>query len=177
MSTILPGRPLTNITIQVPNSTTQHGNEHILCLPITKEYWPSIAAVMIFFATNYLAHAATVESSPGDDALLHACNAILALLFPMSGLLRALNAIVRMPSLAKNELEKACRAGALCMVVRAPHWRPRLGQKLFVGIVHSNDERIGVIDPEGQSDRGYSLPIQANMKTYLPSYAREYSST
>ncbi|KAI9650954.1 hypothetical protein NHQ30_000989 [Ciborinia camelliae] len=176
MSSIFPNRLLTNITIQVPNSTTQHGNEHILCLPITKNYWPSVAAIIIFFATNYLAHAATVKSSPGDDSLLQACNAILALFFPMSGLLRALNAIVRLPILARNELEKACRAGALCMVVRAPHWRPKLGQKLSVGVVIDNQDDLGVVDPEGQPERGPSLPIRANMITYLPSYAREHPS-
>ncbi|ESZ91994.1 hypothetical protein SBOR_7609 [Sclerotinia borealis F-4128] len=139
-----------------PNSTTQHGNEHILCLPITKDYWPSVAAIIIFFATNYLAHAATVKSSPGDDTLLQTCNALLALCFPMSGLLRALNAFVRMPILARNELDKACRAGALCMVVRAPHWRPQIGQKLSVGVVLENDESVVVMDAEEQIGRSRS---------------------
>lgn len=174
---MFPDRFLTNITVQVPNSTTQHGNKHILCLPITKEYWPSVAAVIIFFATNYLAHAATVKSSPGDDTLLQACNAILALFFPMSGLLRALNAIARLPILARRDLERACKAGALCMVVRAPHWRPKLGQKLSVGVVLEDDERTGAIDLEVQPDSDHPLPIIANMITYLPSYAREHSST
>ncbi|KAF7914367.1 uncharacterized protein EAF01_000773 [Botrytis porri] len=177
MSSILPDRLLTNITITVPNSTTQHGNDHILCLPITRSYWPSVAAVIIFFATNYLAHAATVKSSPGDDSLLQGCNALLALFFPMSGLLRALNAIVRLPILARNELEKACRAGALCMVVRAPHWRPKPGQKFSVGVVLEDDRDVEDTDPEGQSGRDSSQTIKANMITYLPSYAREQSST
>ncbi|KAF7945347.1 hypothetical protein EAE96_010122 [Botrytis aclada] len=177
MSSIFPHRLLTNITIKVPNSTTQHGNEHILCLPITKHYWPSVAAVIIFFATNYLAHAATVKSSPGDDSLLQGCNALLALFFPMSGLLRALNAIVRLSIRARNELEKACRAGALCMVVRAPHWRPKPGQKFSVGVVLEDDRDEENTDPEGQFGRDRSQPIKANMITYLPSYAREQSST
>ncbi|TGO44779.1 hypothetical protein BCON_0465g00040 [Botryotinia convoluta] len=177
MRSIFPDRLLTNITIKVPNSTTQHGNEHILCLPITKNYWPSVAAVIIFFATNYLAHAATVKSSPGDDSLLQGCNALLALFFPMSGLLRALNAIVRLPILARNELEKACRAGALCMVVRAPHWRPKPGQKFSVGVVLEDDRDVENTDPEGEFGHDSSQPIKANMITYLPSYAREQSST
>ncbi|TGO43190.1 hypothetical protein BHYA_0003g01460 [Botrytis hyacinthi] len=176
MSSIFPDRLLTNITIKVPNSTTQHGNEHILCLPITKNYWPSVAAVIISFATNYLAHAATVKSSPGDDSLLQGCNALLALFFPMSGLLRALNAIVRLPILARNELEKACRAGALCMVVRARHWRPKPGQKISVGVVLEDDRDAENTDPEGQFGHDSSQPIKANMITYLPSYAREQSS-
>ncbi|KAF4637681.1 hypothetical protein G7Y89_g408 [Cudoniella acicularis] len=167
---------ITNTIYNVPNSTTQHGNEHILCLPITKDSWPSVAAIIIFFATNYLAHAATVKSSPGDDSLVQACNAIMALFFPMSGLLRALNAIIRFPMSARNEVDKACRAGALCMVVRAPHWRPKPGQEFDVGVVpENNDDKMKIEEPERQPERGASL-IEANLITYLPSYARENSS-
>ncbi|KAI9660558.1 MAG: hypothetical protein M1821_009910 [Bathelium mastoideum] len=204
MAGIFPGRPLTTISIQVPNGTTQHDNEHILCLPITKSYWPSVAGIIIFFATNYLAHAATVKSSPGDDVLVQACNAILALCFPMSGLLRALNAIVRFPVAAENEVDKACRAGALCMVVRAPHWRPKLGQVLQLGVVPDRNEPVITKELERQPNtlraeirfhneveglgfhesyfRAYRAqrivrpPIQGKLITYIPSYARENSS-
>ncbi|KAL9070783.1 MAG: hypothetical protein Q9157_005696 [Trypethelium eluteriae] len=205
MADIFPGRPLTTISIQVPNGTTQHDNEHILCLPITKSYWPSVAGIIVFFATNYLAHAATVKSSPGDDVLVQACNAILALCFPMSGLLRALNAIIRFPVIAKNEVDKACRAGALCMVVRAPHWRPKLGQVLQLGVVSErNDELVTSEELQRQPNslhaeirfheevggggfresylRAYRAqrtvrpPVQGKLITYVPSYARENSS-
>ncbi|KAF7948140.1 uncharacterized protein EAE97_003551 [Botrytis byssoidea] len=95
----------------------------------------------------------------------------------MSGLLRALNAIVRLPILARNELEKACRAGALCMAVRAPHWRPKPSQKISVGVVLEDDKDVENTDPEGQFGHDSSQPIKANMITYLSSYAREQSST
>jgi hypothetical protein len=176
MANISPSRLITNMTIQVPNSTTQHGNAHILCFPITKDYWPSVAAITLFFATNYLAHAATVKSSPGDNSLVQACNAILALFFPMSGLLRALNAIIRSPKSARNEVDKACRAGALCMVVRAPHWRPKPGQELDVSVVLENKKNMTIVDPEGNPERRYLPPIEANLITHLPSYAREKST-
>ncbi|THW38347.1 hypothetical protein D6D21_07831 [Aureobasidium pullulans] len=163
--TLLPERLLTNITILVPNGTTQHGNERLLCLPITSNYWPSISAVIVFFAANYLAHAATVKSSPGDATLVQACNAILALMFPMSGLLRALNAIFRYSRSAKTCLEKACNAGALCMVVRDRHWQPPASSDLRVGVKHRlrNDNNTDAINSE--------------LIIYLPTYARDYSSS
>jgi hypothetical protein len=168
MPALLPDRLLKNITILVPNGTTQHGNERIVCLPITSHYWPSISAVIIFFAANFLAHAATVKSSPGDATHVQACNAFLALLFPMSGLLRALNAILRYSRVAKTELDKACNAGALCMVVRGRHWRPE----------GSSDLRIGVVRrfQEGEAEEDETKPISAELITYLPSYAREKPS-
>src|SRR2546423_328016 len=54
---------LENITITVPNGTTDHGDPHLLCLPAK---WSDIA---LFFFGNYLAHAATVKSLPGEPAL------------------------------------------------------------------------------------------------------------
>ncbi|THY95142.1 hypothetical protein D6C92_04545 [Aureobasidium pullulans] len=163
--TLLPERLLTNITILVPNGTTQHGNERLLCLPITSGYWPSISSVIIFFAANYLAHAATVKSSPGDATLVQACNAFLALMFPMSGLLRALNSIFRYSRSAKTALEKACNAGALCMVVRDRHWQPERPSDVRVRVVHRFEE----VHDEPH--------IYADWTTYLPSYAREKPSS
>ena len=162
---LLSERLLTNITILVPNGTTQHGNERLLCLPVTSNYWPSISAVIVFFAANYLAHAATVKSSPGDGILVQACNAFLALMFPMSGLLRALNAISRYSKSAQTELEKACNAGALCMVVRDRHWRPSASSSLRIGVKHrlGNESDIDIVTSE--------------LITYLPTYAREDSSS
>lgn len=165
MHPLLPHRLLMNITILVPNGTTQHGNERILCLPITSNYWPSILTVFTFFATNFLAHAATVKSSPGDNRRVKACNAFLALLFPMSGLLRALNAILGY-SRGATELEKARNAGALCMVVRDRHWRPKDLADLHVGVVR----RL----PDGEED--IANPTDAELITYLPADAREKSS-
>lgn len=166
MSDIFPDRTLTNFTILIPNGTTQHGNEHILCLPITVHYWPSVSALILFFVANYLAHAATVKSSPGDASLVQACNAFLALMFPMSGLLRALNAIARRTGATLNEIDKACRAGALCMVVREPHWRPQESQEL----------QVGILDHYERTDVQTEEAIQADLVTYLPAYARENSS-
>ncbi|KAH9215618.1 hypothetical protein DL95DRAFT_253878, partial [Leptodontidium sp. 2 PMI_412] len=51
----------------------------------------------------------------------------LALLFPASGTLRGLTAIVRCAIRQKTPLQKAARSGALCMVVRSAEWIPPPG--------------------------------------------------
>jgi hypothetical protein len=105
---------LTNITIQVPDGATQHGNPRILC--VHGPAWKDYLMVTTFFATNYIAHAATVKTTPGDGLFLTIYNIILALFFPMSGLLRALNAIARMARFGGSELKKlmAFDSDAVC---------------------------------------------------------------
>jgi hypothetical protein len=163
-------KPLMNLTIQVPPGATQHNNPHTLC--IRGPPWKDVLSVITFFATNYIAHAATVKSTPGEGAVVTVCNIFLALCFPMFGLLRALNAIARGARFGGSELKNACRAGALCMVVRSPDWRPDPGQQLEATIIE---------DEVSEEERGYTMethsdPIDAKMINYFPPYAREDSS-
>jgi hypothetical protein len=44
--------------------------------------------------------------------------ALMALLFPMTGIVRGMRAIRRFPIGGRNDLEIAARAGALCRVMR-----------------------------------------------------------
>ncbi|MCJ1266277.1 hypothetical protein MMC22_006160 [Lobaria immixta] len=111
--------PLVPFTLEVPNGTTQHGNSRILCPPTT---WRGMAT---FFLGNFVAHILTVKSVPGERLPVTICNMILALLFPTSGLMRGLNAIARCVRFGGSDLNKACRAGALCVVIRNSTWRPR----------------------------------------------------
>lgn len=129
--------------------------------------------VLTFLATNYVAHAATVKSSPGEGAIAVAMNTVLALCFPMFGLLRAINAIARRSRFGGSELKNACRAGALCMVVRSPEWRPEVGEEVEAIVVEE-------IKPEEENmheleDRTTGTS-EAEIINYLPSYAREGSS-
>jgi hypothetical protein len=102
-----------NITIPVPSGTTNHGDPNLLCRPSN---WSSIA---YFFLANYITHAATVLLFPGELPFHYAVGVLLALLFPTSGCFRrGLNAIVRFANLEGDDLTKAARAGALCMVIR-----------------------------------------------------------
>lgn len=86
----------------------------------------------------------------------------------MFGLLRALNAMARGAKFGGNELKNACRAGALCMVVRAPDWRPILGEQLDAVLFEQKETNE---DLENKR-----TPTAARMVTYFPSYAREDSS-
>lgn len=101
-----------NITISVPQGTTGHGNPHLLCFP------PQWYNYFFFLAINYLAHACTVISLPGQTLQETVIVAIAALLFPMSGMSRAMAAIMGHAAFCSDPIQKAARAGALCMVAK-----------------------------------------------------------
>ena len=100
---------LNNVT--VPTGTVYKPAYNLLCLAAK----PS--DVFIFFAANYLAHAATVKSFPGESTAENIASLLFALLYPASG-------IVRHAVFTKHELQRAAQAGALCMVVRSNLWTP-----------------------------------------------------
>ncbi|EAQ87254.1 predicted protein [Chaetomium globosum CBS 148.51] len=89
-------------------------------------------SVFLFFASNYLAHCATVKLYPGSGTTDTAVAAILALFIPSVGLIRALFSIGRYSRFRKsrNPLERAAAAGALRMVVRTDYWRPQEGDRI-----------------------------------------------
>lgn len=157
---------LKNITIQVPLDVRQHSSSHILC--IRGPPWKDALLVVTYFATNYIAHAATVKSTPGEGAISMAFNTFMALCFPMFGLLRALNAIARGARFGGSELRNACRAGALCMVVRGLEWRPEPGDTLGAVLVEEP-----VPDEE---NRLTTYIINAKLVNYFPTHAREDAS-
>ena len=107
-----------NVTITIPDDTQDHGNPRLLCSP-TK--WTDVAT---FFLANFVSHAATVKTLPGEAALSAMLRVTLALLFPASGIVRAIGAIYQYPIFAGTPLATARRAGALCMVVRSSDWQP-----------------------------------------------------
>jgi hypothetical protein len=111
--------PATNITITVPEGTSNHGDPNLLCTP-TKWY-----DILIFYGVNYFAHAITMKTVPGEltnDILL---DIVSALMYPYSGVLRGLEAIYRHAALfSTDDLHQATRAGALCIVVRTFKWAP-----------------------------------------------------
>jgi hypothetical protein len=75
--------------------------------------------VLIFFLANYFAHAATVKALPGESTKDLAFAVFLAITFPFSGVSRGLEAIVRHASFCCDDLKKAARTGALCIIVRS----------------------------------------------------------
>ncbi|CZR69494.1 uncharacterized protein PAC_19394 [Phialocephala subalpina] len=107
-----------NFSVAVPPNAQNHGDPGLICLP------PVWTDYFIFFATNYIAHAATLITHPGEslqETLIATAN---ALFIPGSGALRAFRFLVLYlsPRLTRIErrttpLGQAARAGALCMVV------------------------------------------------------------
>ncbi|KAF2704049.1 hypothetical protein K504DRAFT_538506 [Pleomassaria siparia CBS 279.74] len=121
----LPGHE--PISISVPYGTSRNGS--LLCLPAR---WTTL---LRFFALNYVAHAFTIWTRPGESIAEKLFSIILALFFPVSGLGRGLDALYRHasfhtnghylrgifglgPDLNEYEIYKAARAGALGILIR-----------------------------------------------------------
>jgi hypothetical protein len=104
-----------NITITVPAGTTFQNN-HTFCVP---PKWTNIAT---FFLTNYVSHAVTVKSLPGEPPVPSLLAILLTLFIPGSGVARAVSAIHQRAVFCSDPLTTATRAEALCMVVRTEGW-------------------------------------------------------
>ena len=154
---VAAGRPMQNITIEVPKGTTTHGDS--FCIPPT---WVDITSFLLF---NYIAHGATVVSYPGEKPSYKAIIVFGAILSPTLGVKRAFNSIFRHPRLpmTKDELEVAARSGALCMLVRSSTWKPQKGDNI----------RNARIDESLLSDRNTShSDLSTSISpTYVPIYS------
>ena len=113
------GLPSHNVTITVPNGFSNHGKDDLLCVP-TKWY-----QIFTFFAVNFVSHAATVKTRPGQMYYHKICDFLLALAFPFSGVMRAMETFIRSSWPSDDDLVKACRAGALCVVARTSDSKPQ----------------------------------------------------
>ena len=80
-----------------------------------------------FVLANFVAHAATVKSQPGESAISVFVALVLALCFPGFGTSRGLDAIFGHAITGSSALQKAKKAGALCQVARTPDWKPQSG--------------------------------------------------
>lgn len=107
------------------NETIVHRDDsEVIC---TRSNWFD---VLWFFFTNYLMHALSVRSLPGENFCTSVAFKLCCLLVPYTGLRRGLCLISRANTLAGNDLQAAARANALCMVVRTPDWRPENGDEI-----------------------------------------------
>ena len=79
--------------------------------------------VLKFIATNYLAHAFTVNTAPGYGGFYSLLFSLGSLAFPYIGLVRACRSLGLMTMLEPDPLQRAARAGALCMVARTKYWK------------------------------------------------------
>ena len=113
-----------NVTLQVLGNSKIDSDSQLLCFPT---HWFD---VIVFLIGNYVAHAFTVVSRPGEPYQDYCYRTFVALLFPHFGMEYGLEAIFRHACFIKDPLQKAGRAGALVMVVRSPKWRPREGDMI-----------------------------------------------
>ena len=113
-----------NITVQAPVGSEVRGDHDLLCTPTQ---WND---VLLFLLGNYFAHAVTVVSKPGEPYRDLLFRTFVALLFPHSGMRDGLKAITRHAIFQTDPLKRAARAGALCMLVRSPQWKPKKGDAI-----------------------------------------------
>lgn len=92
------------------DSVTNHGDPNLFCRP---SKWTDVA---VFLLGNYVAHVATIHSSPGQSTLETILFSITALFLPAAGILKAFQAIGSRAIFADTELQRAARAGALFVV-------------------------------------------------------------
>ena len=85
---------------------------------------PQWSDYVVFFATNYLAHAFTLVTRPGQHPIETIVSALNALFVPSSGALYALRGLFLRAGPRGNELERAARAGALCTVMKKSNMFP-----------------------------------------------------
>lgn len=102
--------------------TAQSDGSEVWCEP---SHWYD---VFWFVFANYILHALSVRSLPGESTLSSTVFKFCSLLVPYTGVRRGLCLILRASNLSTNDLQAAARANALCMVVRSPEWRPKDGQ-------------------------------------------------
>jgi hypothetical protein len=109
-----------------PSGWTDHGAQGLLCSPAD---WTTIAG---FFISNYVAHAITIKSVPGQPYHAYLSAMFMAFCYPAFGISRAVQTLtysVSLPSKAKGDplkraLDQALDHDALCMVVRSSKWKP-----------------------------------------------------
>ncbi|PQE30029.1 Nacht domain protein [Rutstroemia sp. NJR-2017a WRK4] len=121
---------LQNVTIPLPNGTSNHGTPGLLCTPAT---WVDIVT---FYLVNYAAHAVTTRSLLGEKTYSFAITVMMALLFPAAGAFRGMLGIASPAVFRTSDLETAASAGALCMVIRTPEWESQNHDQLQNTILH-----------------------------------------
>ncbi|KAF4934464.1 hypothetical protein CGCF413_v001639 [Colletotrichum fructicola] len=80
--------------------------------------------VVVFYLGNYIAHAATITTRPGQSTLITVVTMIGAVLLPGTGIWNGMKAILSLARFAPTDLQTAARAGALYAVVKDNNYHP-----------------------------------------------------
>ena len=105
----------TSLYTRITSDTTlpDSGTAGLIC------HKPSFYDGVTFFVLNYLLHATTVKRRPGESMVTYSLAVVAALVYPYAGVMRGLESIFRRAmSERKSQLQMACSAGALAIVVR-----------------------------------------------------------
>lgn len=113
LTVVVSSLPTQNVTNSVPEGNSNHEQNELFCTPTT---WRDI---LVLFLINYVAHAVTVKSRPGQKVASTVTDFVLALLLPYSGLMKALIALGDF-SQCRHALSRAFHAGALWIVESEP---------------------------------------------------------
>lgn len=138
LAAFVEGRPASdsnNGTFVAANS----GDPKVHCEPTN---WYDIC---LFIFTNYILHALSVRSLPGENSYSSFVIKIACLLIPSTGLRRGLCLITRANAAADNDLQAAARARALCMVIRKSDWRPCVGDVVEGCELDVHEDVTGII--------------------------------
>ncbi|KAL9595356.1 MAG: hypothetical protein Q9179_005019 [Wetmoreana sp. 5 TL-2023] len=128
-------RPATNAAQKANGTiTTESDGSQVWCEP-TRWY-----DILWFFFANFILHALSVRTLPGESPLFSTVFKFCSLLVPYTGVRRGLCLILRASNLAGNDLQAAARANALCMIIRSPEWRPRDGQVIEGCWIEASEE-------------------------------------
>ncbi|KAK3342125.1 hypothetical protein B0T25DRAFT_617853 [Lasiosphaeria hispida] len=151
-----------NTTADVPGYWEKDKEQRIFC---RDSIWTDVA---VFYLGNYVAHAATIFSEPGQSFLNTCVTTITALLLPGVGVVRGARAILSKAILADTPMEVAARAGALCAVIKVPP--PGSSDD---GYYDTWEQDYIDFDPEGAltdsaSNGKYPLPSSWNLETAEP---------
>lgn len=115
------GRPASDSANNGTAVAANSGDPKVHCEPTN---WYDICW---FIFANYILHALSVRSLPGENSYSSFIIRIACLLIPSTGLRRGLCLITRANAAADSDLQAAARARALCMVIRKSDWRPCVG--------------------------------------------------
>jgi len=107
-----------NETVTAPLTTCANHGDPTLCCRSAK--WTDL---VVFYLGNYVAHAATTRLAPGQDLFDSLFTILGALLYPLSGLGRGIQAVYSRAIFAETELQAAARAGALFMIMEAEYMK------------------------------------------------------
>ena len=151
--------PTKYLNVLVPNGSRLRGNnQQYLCTPST---WQDVAT---FLLANYVAHAVTVKSLPGESTLSFLRNIVSSLFFPVMGVKRGLRAIYQCAILAKTPLEAAAKAGALCMVVRTVEWKPEHGDVVVISDIREPQKKPWWVEDCGSGNRAKRVVVGVNLQ-------------